>query len=256
MQLYNASSSYYSMIARLALFEAGVQFDDHRLDIHFKKEQLAPWYQNLNPKMTVPTLIDGNNIYTDSRDILNFAQSHANNNWLDSDRSLEKTIKALQDEFYAIQIEKITFAKAMLSIPPLHYVFPRLLKKIIKQLELERASAPDKNAVAEKIKLNEARIAFFTQGSLRDKFEHELLSVTAFLTELPKPAPMILGERLSSIDILTATLLTRLTMIGEYGLLKDYAAIDAWFQNFKERPNFGKADMWLRFQPMRILLRT
>jgi glutathione S-transferase len=66
---------------------------------------------------------------------------------------------------------------------------------------------------------------------------------------------MILGERLSSIDILTATLLTRLTMIGEYGLLKDYAAIDAWFQNFKERPNFEKADMWLRFQPMRILLR-
>jgi hypothetical protein len=44
-------------------------------------------------------------------------------------------------------------------------------------------------------------------------------------------------------------------MIGEYGLLKDYAAIDAWFQNFKERPNFEKADMWLRFQPMRILLR-
>ena len=255
MQLYNASSSYYSMIARLALLEAGVDFDDKRLDIHFTKEQLAPWYRNLNPKMTVPTLVDGSNVYTDSRDILNFAQTYAENNWLDSNSSLKNTIETLQEEFYAIQIEKITFAKAMLSIPPLHYVFPRLLKKIIKQLELERASAPDKNAVAEKIKLNEARIAFFTQGSLRQKFENELCSVTTYLTQLPKPAPMILGQKLSSIDILTATLLTRLAMIGEYGLVKDYAALDFWFQNFQERPNFKKADMWLRFQPVRILLR-
>lgn len=37
MQLYNASSSYYSMIARLALLEAGANFDDRRLDIHFKR---------------------------------------------------------------------------------------------------------------------------------------------------------------------------------------------------------------------------
>lgn len=255
MRLYNASSSYYSMIARLALLEAGVNFDDKRLDIHFKKEQLTAWYRDLNPKMTVPTLIDGNNIYTDSRDILNFAQSHAENIWLDFDSSLENTPKALQDKFYAIQIEKITFAKAMLSIPPLRYVFPHLLKKIIKQLEIDLATTPNKNTVTEKIKLNQDRIAFFTQDSLRDKFENELHSITDYLTQLPKPAPMILGERLSSIDILTATLLTRLTMIGEYSLIKDYAEIDAWFQNFQERPNFKKADMWLSFQPIRILLR-
>lgn len=73
--------------------------------------------------MTVPTLIAGSDIYSDSRDILNFAQSHAAYQWLDSDSSHETPIRALQDHFYAIQIEKITFAKAMLSIPPLRYVF-------------------------------------------------------------------------------------------------------------------------------------
>ena len=256
MQLYNASSSYYSMIARLALLEADANFDDRRLDIHFKKEQLSAWYRQLNPKMTVPTLIAGSDIYSDSRDILNFAQSHAAHQWLDSDSSLETPIRALQDHFYAIQIEKITFAKAMLSIPPLRYVFPNLLKKIVKQLEIELATAPNKSAVTEKIKLNEARITFFTQGILRDKFDHELQSVTDFLVQLPKPEPMLLGKKLSSIDVITATLLTRIKMIGEYGLIKNYPEIDAWFQNFQQRPTFKNADMWLRFQPMRIFLKN
>ena len=115
MQLYSASSSYYSMIARLALLEAGLQFEDKRLDIHFKKEQLTHWYRGLNPKMTVPTLIDKDSVYTDSRDILHMAADRANMNWQDCEPSIHGALKSLEDQFYAIQIEKITFSKAMLS---------------------------------------------------------------------------------------------------------------------------------------------
>jgi glutathione S-transferase len=67
---------------------------------------------------------------------------------------------------------------------------------------------------------------------------------------------MLLGKKLSSIDVITATLLTRIKMIGEYGLIKNYPEIDAWFQNFQQRPTFKNADMWLRFQPMRIFLKN
>ena len=57
MILYNAPSSYYSMIARYALFEAGLSFENRRMDIHLAKEQLSPWYRAINPKMTVPSLV-------------------------------------------------------------------------------------------------------------------------------------------------------------------------------------------------------
>ncbi len=254
MHLYNASSSYYSMIARLALNEAGVVFNDRRLDIHFKKEQLSTWYRMLNPKMTVPSLVDGSTVYRDSHDILDYAKSRASRDWLDSESSFKNIISTLENEFYAIQIEKITFSKAMLSIPPLHYVFPHLLEKIIKQLERELATSTDPNAITEKIKINQARIDFFTKGDLREKFNHELHSALNFLSHLPNPGPLIMGEKISSIDILTATLLTRIHMIKEYNLITNYPHIDAWFQNFQNRESYKKSDMWLRFHPMRILL--
>lgn len=67
---------------------------------------------------------------------------------------------------------------------------------------------------------------------------------------------MFFGDKLSSADILTAVLLTRLNMIGETDFVKDYNEIDLWFKEFQSRPAFLKADMWLKFQPLRILLRT
>ena len=69
MILYSAPSSYYSMIGRLALKEAQVPFENHQMDIHLRKEQLAPWYVALNPHMSVPTLVDGKTILIDSQDI-------------------------------------------------------------------------------------------------------------------------------------------------------------------------------------------
>ena len=91
------------MIARLALNEAGVVFNDRRLDIHFKKEQLSTWYRMLNPKMTVPSLVDGSTVYRDSHDILDYAKSRASRDWLDSESSFKNIISTLENEFYAIE---------------------------------------------------------------------------------------------------------------------------------------------------------
>src|SRR5262245_23284361 len=76
-RLYHAASSYYSMIARLALVENGHGFESVLVDIHRRREQLEPAYVRLNPGMTVPTLVDvpgaPPRILADSRDILRFA---------------------------------------------------------------------------------------------------------------------------------------------------------------------------------------
>ena len=71
--LYHAASSYYSMIARLALVEAGVAFESHPVDIHRRQQQSEPWYALLNPNMTVPTLVLPDRILDQSRDIAEYA---------------------------------------------------------------------------------------------------------------------------------------------------------------------------------------
>jgi glutathione S-transferase len=56
LELFHAAPSYYSMVARLALAEAGVAYVSRLMDIHLAKQQLSPAYRKLNPHMTVPTL--------------------------------------------------------------------------------------------------------------------------------------------------------------------------------------------------------
>lgn len=255
MILYNASSSYYSMIARFALLEAGTSFVSRRMDIHIAKEQLSSWYMAINPHMTVPSLVDGDLKLIDSSDILRFAASHAATKWLDSDSRLNIDIEKVVKDFYLIPIEDLTFAKAMLKFPPLHILFPKLLAHIVKKLKSELASSQDPEAIQAKIDLNERRIHYFTQGNLLDKLNIERQRVSQFLSSLPNPQGMLFGDEPSSADIVVGVLLGRLKMAGEYDLVGSHPGLNNWFSRLQQRPAFQKADIWQKFQFWRILLK-
>lgn len=68
-RLYYTPSSYYSMIARLALAEGGVAHERVFVDIHVRMSQQQPDYVRLNPNMTVPTLVLADRVLDQSRDI-------------------------------------------------------------------------------------------------------------------------------------------------------------------------------------------
>src|SRR5262249_44616608 len=72
-RLYHAPSSYYSMIARLALAEGGVAYHPVFMEIHVRTRQQEPDYVRLNPNMTVPTLVLADRILDQSRDIAEYA---------------------------------------------------------------------------------------------------------------------------------------------------------------------------------------
>ncbi|MBU3629673.1 glutathione S-transferase family protein [Polynucleobacter sp. AP-Melu-500A-A1] len=259
MILYSAPSSYYSMISRLALNTAQVSFENHYMDIHVRKDQLAPWYIALNPHMTVPTLVDGKIILIDSQDILHLAASLAGNQWLDVDVNLASPIESIVKAHYAIPIERLTFCKAMMHLPILKYIFPHALGSIMKGLEARLASAKDSAALQAKIDLNQSRITYFTQGaSLQAKMAVERKRVSAYLNQLPTPNHFLFGDKPSSADIVTAVLLGRLKMIGEYALVTNNArgaVLDQWFSRMQQETAFQQSDIWLRFQWWRILLK-
>jgi glutathione S-transferase len=66
LELFHAARSCYSMVARLALAEAGVSTISRLMDIHLAKQQLSPAYRQLIPKMTVLTLRGPGLLLTDS----------------------------------------------------------------------------------------------------------------------------------------------------------------------------------------------
>src|ERR1700748_2147568 len=72
-RLYHTPSSYYSMIARLALAEGRIAYEPVFVDIHFRATQQKPDYVRLNPNMTVPTLVLADRILHQSRDIAEYA---------------------------------------------------------------------------------------------------------------------------------------------------------------------------------------
>lgn len=255
MILYNASSSYYSMIGRLALLEASIPFESKRMDIHITKEQFTTWYQAINPKMTVPTLVDCGHVWTDSKDILKLSANLAGTQWSDSDPNFLPDIEKLVKEHYSISIEYLTFGKALVTIPPLRILVPRMLHKIIKNLETEIVDSSNSEAIQAKIDLNQKRLAYFSEGNRVDKLDIERNNVLAYLEKLPVPHNQLFGKKLSSVDIVTAVLCGRLKMIGEYGLIQKKSPLDRWFNNFQMRPAFKRADIWLSFQPLRILLK-
>lgn len=255
MILYSAPSSYYSMIARLALLECGASFDIRRMDIHFAKDQLSSWYLAINPAMTVPALTDGDQAWTDSRTILEKAASIAGNQWYDADPELAPAIKHILDAHYSISIERLTFGKAMTRIWPLRVIFPRMLQRIIKKLEASKSTSANPEATQRKIILNQERIAYFTEGDLKQKLIGERDQVSHYLNQLSVPSNgLLFGSNPSSADIVTAILCARLQMIGELPLLESIPTLPGWFARISARPSFKQADIWTHFQPWRILL--
>lgn len=254
MILYNASSSYYSMIARYALYEADLPFENRRMDIHVSKEQLSAWYMAINPKMTVPSLVNGKDILIDSQDILKYVATTQGSQWLDSEEDAGLQVQQIIYAHYNLTIERLTFGKALISIAPLRFIVSRTLTKIIKKLEEELATSTNKEALRAKIALNTQRLTFFNKGDLEDKLEFERKSIQLFLDKLPSPKEFLVGNKLSSADIVTVVLFGRLKMIHEYDLVQSPELI-AWFKRMQARPAYKKADIWTYFQPWRILFK-
>ena len=256
MRLYHASSSYFSMIARLALLEAGLPFETRRLDIHFAKEQLTPWYIAINPAMTVPSLADANAILTDSRDILRRARDSAGTNWMDSGPAARDLIEKIVADHYAIKIEYLTFGTAFLSKPLLRYAFLHFLKRIVARLERSLPSAKDPQAILRKVEINRERLSFFASVDLADRVGQERVKVAALLDRLPVPGNFLLGDRTSSADVVVGVLLARLKMIGLYSqFASPHTPLDAWYLRYRRRDIVQRADLWEKFQPLRVLMK-
>ncbi|MBM5792473.1 MAG: glutathione S-transferase family protein [Cyanobacteria bacterium M_surface_7_m2_037] len=259
LELFHAAPSYYSMVARLALAEAGVPYVSRLMDIHLAKQQLSPAYRALNPHMTVPTLRGPGVLLTDSAQILSFAAQQAARRpqqaWADADASRVAAIQQAVAGHYAISIETLTFGKLLATRPWFQSVMVRMLSGINAKLEREASQHGDQAAVLQaKVRQNQARLAVFGGRPAAEVLAEQRDQVSSYLASLPPvvASGWLFGACISSADVVVAVLCSRLAMAGELGLLSR-ADLQSWWQRYQQRPAFSAADLWLRFQRRRFL---
>lgn len=255
LELFHAAPSYYSMVARLALAEAGIATTSRLLDIHLAKQQLSDDYRALNPHMTVPTLRGPDLLLTDSSEILAFAAARAGAAWADADPTLAPAIGDAVQGHYAISIETLTFSKLLTARPWLRPLVARLLSGLSRQLEQRAAhTAIDPAALLAKAQQDRERLQTLTATPAPETLAAMRAQVRAYLQGLPPVADgaWLFGSRLSSADVVLAVLLARLTMAAELPLL-DRPDLQGWWQRYQGRPAVTAANLWTRFQRRRFL---
>lgn len=255
LELFHAAPSYYSMVARLALAEAGIPFTSRLIDIHLAKQQLSDPYRALNPHMTVPTLRGPDLLLTDSSEILAFAASRAGDAWCDADAGQAPAIRAAVQGHYAISIETLTFSKLLTSRPLLKPLVTRLLSGLSRQLDQRAAhTTVDPEALRAKAQQDRERLHTFTATPAAVTLAAQRAQVQAYLHGLPavQDGPWLFGSRISSADVVLAVLLARLSMAGELALL-ERADLQRWWQRYQGRQAVQAADLWTRFQRRRFV---
>ena len=254
LELFHAGPSYYSMVARLALAEAGVSTVSRLLDIHFAKQQLSPAYRQLNPQMTVPTLRGPDLLLTDSSEILAFAARHAGEQWADADPARQAGIADAVQGHYRISIETLTFSKLLSTRPWFKPLVMKVLSGVIRSLERQARRCPEHaEPLLAKAAQNRERLVVLTQAPSQEVLGEQRQQVAAYLAGLPPVVAggWLFGRRVSSADVVLAVLCARLAMAGELTLLSR-PDLQGWWQRMQQRPAFAAADVWTRFQRRRF----
>jgi len=245
--LYHAAPSHYSMIARLALVEAGCDFTGRIVDIHRARENQEPWYVRLNPEMTVPTLVLGEEVLPDSRLILRHLFPNAE----------EGAAGELLDRLYRFPVDVFTFTWLMRWNPIARFMIPRKLARIRAQmLQLADANPDLADLYRARAAVFDHRVTEFSQppGPRWTPLRAQVRDLLAILEAALPGQAFLSGPTLGATDVVATVFLARLHFCRQGGMLSDFPAVAEYWRRMRGRDSFARADVWDRLHP-RLLLK-
>ncbi|MGH6990247.1 MAG: glutathione S-transferase family protein, partial [Stellaceae bacterium] len=243
-RLYHAPSSYYSMIARLALAEGGIGYEPVFVEIHYRGSQQRPDYVRLNPNMTVPTLVLPDRALAESRDIAEFALGVA-------DAGLDDETRRWLDLHYAFPIDQLTFGGLLSRNPLARMVIPKRLAAAERRLLRLAAANPDLADLykaraalfAERVRMFEPakvqRLAVQRRGEaigLLDQMEANFADGRAVMV------PPSYGVA----DTVWTVFLGRMEFAGLGAELQKRPGVARYWRAMEARPSFAAADIWTK----------
>lgn len=250
-RLYHAPSSYYSMIARVALAEGGIAHESVFVDIHFKKSQQQPDYARLNPGMTVPTLVLADRVLDESRDIAEYALGV-------SDVTLDGETKAWLDLHYAYPIEQLTFGGILARHPLARIMIPRYLEATRRSLLARAAETPDLAKVYEaRAAAFAERVRAFDPAAVIQLSEKRHAEAIGFMDRLEQTfgdgRAVIVPPAYGVADVVWTVFLARMEFAGLGAEIPKRPALARYWRAMQARPSFAAADIWRKLHAVRLI---
>ena len=252
MKLYHTGSSYYSMIARLALAEKGMQYVSRPVDIHAAMEQLSPDFARMNPSMTVPVLaLDERHLCGSDTILRGLDELAPTPRFFPEAEDARVRTEEWMTLHYALQIDEYTFSHLARRIPPMRWLMPGKLKRMRATIA-ERADIHPElaDAYRAKVELTDFRIAHLFKPQtwkLTEKAIQDYLDRMS--TSLEEAGPWLLGADYSAADVLGTVLLSRVCMAMRKREIRARPIVARYWERVRARPSFEAADIWTRLRP-------
>lgn len=236
LTLYHAGNSVCSIKARLALEEAGLDWEGIELDLG-KGEQFAPDYLELNPAGVVPTLIHDGRVLVESSIIIDYVAGIGQEPGLIPDDpylAARARLWGLRGLALHAAVNTVSFAS-----------FGRLpmLAKSAEEREAFYARMPDPAAAAKRKDLVENGVASPRVADALTVLRKMCSDIEAELAD----NPWLCGDGFSLADIAVAAYVYRADCVGLSRLWSPGCPnMDRWWTELRERPGWERATgAWL-----------
>ena len=247
-RLYQTPSSYYSMIARLALVEGGIAYERVFVDIHYRLSQQQPDYVRINPGMTVPTLVLADRILDQSRDIAEYALGS----------TPDRETKAWLDLHYGYPIEELTFGGILARNPLARILIPKRLEATRRQLLALAAKNPDLASVYEaRAAVFAERVSTFEPDAVVKLSERRRTEAIGFMDRLEQTLgdgrAVLVPPAYGVADVVWTVFLGRMEFAGLGAEIPKRPALARYWGVLQARPSFSAADIWTKFHVGRLI---
>jgi glutathione S-transferase len=237
LELYHHGSSVCAAKVRLVLYEKGLEWKGHYLDI-LKGDQFDPDYMKLNPKAVVPTLVHDDKVITESTVICEYLDEVFPDPAL---KPADPYARAQMRIWTKLVDEQVHPACAELTFSCTHrHTLARLAPE-----ELERfLDSTPTQSVSAGWKARKREIV--TLGFDAPGIEQPFKLYDGFLQKMEgalKDRPWLTGATFSLADIGMAPYVNRLDMLGMAELWSKRPRLADWFERVKARPSFQPAFM-------------
>ncbi len=238
--LYDYPGSICCQMVRLTFAEKGVAYDKRLVDIMEKAEQFEPWYTALNPKAVVPTLKLGEEIVTDTMNIVPR---------IDAEFDGPPLTPALPDERAAMEA-------TMRDVMALHYgvlLYARRLDAdgrsptVIERgkfLRAEREKHPERAAALDRrIAGNERLQKILADSGEVERHVGEARALVERLNAALQKKPFVAAETWTLADAYATAALARFRLHGfeTWWSNGENPAVAAYYARMKARPSFAAA---------------
>jgi glutathione S-transferase len=247
-RLYQTPSSYYSMIARLALAEGGISHERVFIDIHFRLSQQQPNYVRINPGMTVPTLVLADRILVQSRDIAEYALG----------ATPDGETKTWLDLHYGYPIEELTFGGILARNPLARIMIPKRLEATRRQLLVLATRNPDLAAVYEaRAAVFAERVRTFEPDAVVRLSQRRRTEAISFMDRLEQTLrdgrAVLVPPAYGVADVVWTVFLGRMEFAGLGAEIPKRPALARYWGAMQARPSFSAADIWTKFHVGRLI---